>query len=179
MADNATLASLLARMARADHAALHSLYQAEAERLFGLTNAILRNREAAADALHDAFLRVAERAGQYDPAQGDAAAWLGGLVRYAALEQARRRGRERPSDDLMLGDAALAPEALEKVLAGAERKRLHWCLATLEEKYRRGILLAYVHGVSHAQLSARLHLPMASVRGWIRQGLLTLRDCAP
>ena len=171
------LARLLGAVAGGDRAALRRVYEAQSARLFGLAHAILRDRDAAADALHDAFLRVSQRAGQYDPARGAAAAWLAGVVRHAALDQARRRGRELPSDDPALGDAAVAPEALERVSANAEGRRLRECLEGLEEKNRSGILLAFVHGLSHSQIAGRLGLPLGTVKAWIRRGLLHLRDC--
>ena len=171
------LARLLGAVAAGDRAALHRIYEAQSARLFGLANAILRDRDAAADALHDAFLRVSQRAGQFDAARGAASAWLAGVVRHAALDQARRRGRELPSDDPALGDAAVAPEALERVSASADGRRLRECLRRLEEKNRSGILLAFVHGLSHSQIADRLGLPLGTVKAWIRRGLLHLRDC--
>ena len=99
------------------------------------------------------------------------------MVRHAALDQARRRGRELPTDDPTLGDAAVAPEALERVAASADGRRLRACLEGLEEKNRSGILLAFVHGLSHAQVAARLDLPLGTVKAWIRRGLLQLREC--
>jgi RNA polymerase sigma-70 factor (ECF subfamily) len=157
--------------------ALRQLYHLQSVRLYGVAKAILRDREAAADALHDAFLRIAERAGQFDPARGDAAAWLGAVVRHAALDLARRRGREMPTDDAALGDLPVEPEALARVLAGDEAMRLKECLSALEAKNRESILLAFVHGLSHPQISARLALPLGTVKAWIRRGLLQLRDC--
>jgi RNA polymerase sigma-70 factor (ECF subfamily) len=68
-------------------------------------------------------------------------------------------------------------DALERVAASAEGRRLHECLAALEEKNRKGILLAFVHGLSHAQVAARLDLPLGTVKAWIRRGLLRLREC--
>jgi RNA polymerase sigma-70 factor (ECF subfamily) len=171
------LARLLGAVAAGDRAALHGIYEAQSARLFGLANAILRDREAAADAVHDAFLRVSQRAGQYDPARGAAAAWLAGVVRHAALDHARRRGRELPTDDPALGDAAVAPEAMERVAASADGRKLRECLDGLEEKNRSGILLAFVHGLSHSQIADRLGLPLGTVKAWIRRGLLHLRDC--
>ena len=175
--DAEPLPALLSRIATGDRDALRLLYQVQSIRLFGVANAILRDRDAAADALQDAFLRIAQRAAQFDAARGEAAAWLGGIVRHAALDQARRRGREQPTDDPTLGDSAVEPEALARVLASDDSRRLHWCLATLEEKNRRGILLAFVHGLSHAQISARLELPLGTVKAWIRRGLMQLREC--
>lgn len=171
------LAALLAATAAGDRDALRSLYQRQSTRLFGVANAILRDRDAAADALQDAFLRISQRAGQFDPARGEAAAWLGGIVRHAALDLARKRGRELPTDDPALGDQPVPPEALEQVAASAEGRRLRDCLSALDEKNRKGILLAFVHGLSHAQVAAKLDLPLGTVKAWIRRGLLQLREC--
>ena len=170
-------AALLAEIARGDRAALRALYEQQATRLFGIAQAILRDREAAADAMQDAFLRISQRAVQFDPARGEAGAWLGAVARHAALDLARKRGRELPTDDPALGDTAVAPEALERVAADAEGRRLHDCLSALDEKNRKGILLAFVHGLSHAQVAARLDLPLGTVKAWIRRGLLQLREC--
>jgi RNA polymerase sigma-70 factor (ECF subfamily) len=173
----AGLADLLAAAGRGDRRALRAVYDRQATRLFGVANAILRDRDAAADALQDAFLRVAQRAAQFDPARGAAEAWLAAVVRHAALDLARRRGREMPTDDPALGDSAVEPEALEHVAREAEARRLRDCLGALEERNRRGILLAFVHGLSHAQIAARLDEPLGTVKAWIRRGLLRLREC--
>ncbi len=177
MRAEASLADLLAAVADGDRPALRTLYQQQATRLFGVANAILRDREAAADAMQDAFLRISQRASQFDAQRGEAAAWLGGIVRHAALDLARKRGREMPTDDPTLGDTAVAPEALDQIAADAEGRRLRDCLGTLDEKNRKGILLAFVHGLSHAQVAAKLELPLGTVKAWIRRGLLQLREC--
>jgi RNA polymerase sigma-70 factor (ECF subfamily) len=173
----APLAALLAAVAGGDRVALRRLYDLQSVRLFGIANAILRDRDAAADAVQDAFLRVASRAGQFDPARGEAGAWLGAVVRHAALDLARRRGREMPTDDPALGDAPVEADALERVAASAEGRRLRDCLAALEEKNRRGIVLAFVHGLSHAQVADRLGQPLGTVKAWIRRGLARLKEC--
>ncbi|MFC7610389.1 sigma-70 family RNA polymerase sigma factor [Teichococcus aestuarii] len=176
-AEEATLPALIAAVARGEQAALRGVYDRQAARLFGVANAILRDREMAADALHDAFLKLAARAAQFDPARGAAEAWLAGIVRHAALDLARRRGREMPTDDPGLGDTPVPPAALEQVAASEEGRRLRECLLALEESRRHGIVLAFVHGLSHAQIAARLELPLGTVKGWIRRGLLQLRGC--
>jgi RNA polymerase sigma-70 factor (ECF subfamily) len=171
------LPRLLQALAAGEQAALRGIYDRQATRLFGIANAVLRDRDSAADALHDAFLRIATRAGQFDPARGVAEAWLGTIVRHTALDLARKRGRELPSDDPALGDTPVEPEALDRVLAGDDSRRLKDCLSTLEASRREGIVLAFVHGLSHAQIAARLTLPLGTVKAWIRRGLLQLRGC--
>ncbi|MBR0646224.1 sigma-70 family RNA polymerase sigma factor [Plastoroseomonas hellenica] len=171
------LPALIEAIAAGDRLALRAVYMRESTRLFGIATAILRDRDAAADALHDAFLRLAARARQFDPARGAAEAWLGGIVRHAALDLARRRGREMPSDDPTLGDAAVEPAMLETLDAEAQGRRLRACLETLEPRSREGILLAFVHGLSHAEVAARLAEPLGTIKSWIRRGLLRLRSC--
>ncbi|MBS7788837.1 sigma-70 family RNA polymerase sigma factor [Roseococcus sp. SDR] len=170
-------AGLLTRVARGDRAALHALYQLQSVRLFGVAMAILRDRDAAADALHDGFVKIARNAAQFDPARGAAEAWLGSVIRHAALDIARRRGREIPTDDAALGDTPVDAAQLDALATGEEQARLRECLARLPEKNRQGILLAFVHGLSHPQVAARLELPLGTVKAWIRRGLLALREC--
>ncbi len=171
------LSDLLVRVANGERSALQAVYVRQSTRLFGIAMAILRDRAAAADVLQDAFLRVWTRAGSFDRDRGEASVWLSSIVRYAALDVARIRGREIPTDDPDLGDAAVEPDALIALSAAQEGARLHECLGRLEEKNRRGIVLAFVHGLSHPEIAIRLDLPLGTVKSWIRRGLLTLREC--
>ena len=171
------LSPLLSAVARGDRHALRAVYERQSVRLFGVANAILRDRDAAADALQDAFLKIAHRADQFDPARGSAESWLAAIVRYAALDMARARGREIPTDDPGLGDTPVEADALDRIAAQSEGVRLRDCLSSLEERNRRGIVLAFVHGLSHAQIAAQLELPLGTVKAWIRRGLLRLREC--
>lgn len=170
-------AALLARIAREDRAALQALYKLQSVRLFGVAMAILRDRDAASDAVHDGFVKIARRAAQFDPERGAAEAWLGSVIRHAALDIARRRGREMPTDDATLGDMPVEADQLESIAASENGARLRECLATLAEKNRQGILLAFVHGLSHPQIAAKLDLPLGTVKAWIRRGLLSLKEC--
>lgn len=170
-------AALLAAIARGEREGLRRLYAAESRRLFGIALAILRDRAAAADAVQDAFLRVWDRAGQFDPARGEAGAWLATITRHVALDLARARGRESPTDDPTLGDAPVEDDPAARLDDAADAARLRACLATLEEKNRRSILLAFVDGLSHGQIAARLEQPLGTVKAWIRRGLLALREC--
>lgn len=180
-----TLAMLLLAVAageqnkdsRAARDALRGIYQRQNVRLFGVANAVLRDRDQASDALHNAFINIQRRAHQYDPSRGAPEAWLAAIVRYAALDILRARGREMPSDDPALGDTPVEPEALVVLESQENGSRLKQCLERLPEKNRQGIVLAFVHGLSHPQIAARLELPLGTVKAWIRRGLLSLREC--
>jgi RNA polymerase sigma-70 factor (ECF subfamily) len=82
-----------------------------------------------------------------------------------------------PTDDPALGDAPVPPEALERIVASEQGARLRACLSALDPKNRDGIVLAFVHGLSHPQIAARLDQPLGTVKAWIRRGLVRLREC--
>ena len=171
------LNALLSRVAQGERDALKAVYVRQSTRLFGVAMAILRDRSAAADVVQTSFVRIWQRAAQFDAARGDAAGWLGGIVRHAALDAIRRRGREIPSDDPNLGDGAIAADALTRLETAEDNARLRACLEQLDHRNREGILLAFVHGLSHPQIADRLGEPLGTVKSWIRRGLLALRAC--
>lgn len=185
--DGLPLGTLLAAVARDSQAArrqaaLRALYDQEGTRLFGIALAILRDRPAAADAVQTAFLNIWQRAAQFDPARGDAQAWMSAIVRYAALDLARARGREQPDEGWMeslrtADQAALDPDPIERLAAAQDGARLRECLHQLGTRDARLIVLAFVHGLSHTQIAARLDLPLGTVKTWIRAGLHSLRQC--
>ena len=175
--EEAELSAWIFQAGGGDQAALRRLYVAESARLFGIALKILRERSAAQDALQDGFVAVWQRARQFDPARGPARVWLAAIVRHRALDLVRRRGRETLSDDPGLGDEAVTDDPVERIAAAADGARLHDCLKGLEEKNRRSIVLAFVDGLSHAQVAEKLDLPLGTVKAWIRRGLLSLRAC--
>jgi RNA polymerase sigma-70 factor (ECF subfamily) len=176
-AQDTELSAWLAQAAAGDQGALRRIYQAEGSRLYGIALKILRERSAAQDALQDAFVAVWQRARQFDPARGSARVWLAAVVRHRALDLARARGRETLSDDPGLGDEAITDDPTDRIAAAADGARLAHCLGGLEEKNRRSIVLAFVDGMSHAQVAEKLGLPLGTVKAWIRRGLLSLRAC--
>lgn len=97
-------------------------------------------------------------------------------MRYRALDIVRNRAREigghEPAEEV-----DEAPDAFAVLLQSAEGAALQRCLSDLDPERRRIILLAYVDGLSHGELSARLRLPLGTVKSWIRRGLRALRGC--
>ena len=170
------LVDLLLRIAQGDRKAYRAMYSRQSTRLFGIAMAILRDRSAAADVVQDAFLRIWEKARQFDP-ERHPQAWLDAIVRYASLDDARTRGREIPTDDPNLGDRPVETDVLDALQMVEENTKLRHCLAGLEPKNRDAIVLGFVHGLSHPEIAVRLDLPLGTVKSWIRRGLLQLREC--
>ena len=170
------LTDLLVAVAKGDQNALRAVYVRQSTRLFGSAMAILRDRNAAADVVQDSFLKLWQRAHQYDVTRNPQA-WLDAIVRYTALDAARTRGREIPTDDPMLGDGAVEFDVLAAMSSSQDNARLRTCLGGLEPRARQGITLAFVHGMSHPEVAGRMDLPLGTVKSLIRRGLLNLREC--
>jgi RNA polymerase sigma-70 factor, ECF subfamily len=173
----ASLDELLLAVQRGSRAALKRLYELESRRLYGIALRITRRPDLAADALQDAFIQVWQNAARFAPERGSAAAWLTGILRFRALDAMRKLGRETPSDDPTLGDRAEEPDMAAALDLEAAGRALRNCLDALEERQRRCIILAFVDGLSHAEIAQRLPAPLGSVKSWVRRGLLSLRSC--
>lgn len=170
------LTRLLQRCGKGDRAAFRRLYDIEAPRLYGVALGITRNSALAEDAVHDALLQVWKNGARFDPDRGSAAGWLIGLVRYRAIDIVRRRKFEA-SEAEAPEQLDTAPDALDRMVATAEGRALRNCLEALDERKRRAIVLAFVEGLSHAELAERLETPVGTVKSWIRRGLIALKAC--
>lgn len=176
LSDAPPLARLIERCGAGDRAAFRALYDVQAARLYGIALRITRQPGLAADAVHDALLQVWQKAARFDPARGAAEAWLTGLVRYRAIDIIRRQGRETIGAEIPETPDD-APGPLEALLAMRDGAALHRCIATLDAGQRRAILLAFVEGLSHSEIAARIATPLGTVKSWVRRGLLALKEC--
>ena len=176
-ADDA-LAALLRRVAAGDRAAFRRLYDLQAPRLYAVAVRITRQGPLASDAVHDAFLQVWRNADRFEATRGSPEAWLLSLVRYRALDIARRRGREVAQDDLDLPEPVDEdPDPLQRLADRRDATALHLCLGQLEADRRRLLLLAFVDGLSHSEVAERVSMPLGTVKSWIRRSLQSLRLC--
>ncbi len=167
---------LILRCAKGDRDAFRRVYDLWAARLHGIALRITRDPGLAADATQEAFVRLWRHANRFDPARGAGEAYLITLVRYRALDLIRRATREVPGYEAaeMPDDS---PDALDRLTAAAESTALHRCLSLLEPERRRLVVMAFVDGLSHSALAARLDQPLGTVKSAIRRALLSLHAC--
>lgn len=171
-----TLAMLIAAVAGGDAAAFRRIYDLRAARLYGIAFRITRRAPVAADAVQDAFLELWRNAARFDASLGNADVWLASLVRYRALDMTRRQVREVP-DEGRPEEPDEEPDALARLEADSDGTALRRCLAELDPDRRRLLTLAFLDGLSHSELAARLGMPIGSVKTRIRRGLQLLRGC--
>ncbi len=169
-------AELLTGCAGADPKAFRRLYELNGPRLFGVALRITRNAPLASDAVHDAMLQVWRSAARFDPSRGHADSWLLSLVRYRALDLVRKQQRETTGTDLP-EQADEEPDALTKLVTGAEARALRECLGEIDASRRRLVVLAFTDGLTHIQIATATGQPLGTVKSTIRRTLMALRAC--
>jgi RNA polymerase sigma-70 factor, ECF subfamily len=172
------LADLLGRIAARDAAAFSALYKATSAKLYGVVVRILPRGDAAADALQEAYVRIWERAGDFDPVKGSPLAWMATIARNRALDEVRRVS-PNSLEDLPKSFEPAADEI--DPLAARERSEglaaLINCLQALDEEKRAVVLLAYYRGLSREALAERFGRPTPTIKTWLHRSLAQLRDC--
>ena len=169
-------AELLARCALADAKAFRKLYEMNSARLYGVALRITRNPALASDAVHDAMLQVWRNADRYDAERGNADGWLVSLVRYRALDIARKQGRETTGVE-MPEQVDETPDVLSQMVTDADSAALRTCLETVEPPRRRLVLLAFIQGMTQSEIATHVGQPLGTVKSSIRRALLVLRSC--
>jgi RNA polymerase sigma-70 factor (ECF subfamily) len=168
---------LIAAIARGSHPALKRLYELESRRLYGIALRIVQRPAIAAEVVQESFVQVWQNARVFVPEKGSAAGWLTGIVRFRALDAVRKHGRERLTDDPLLGDAPVEPDVVSGLDAKTQSEALRRCLEQLEDNQRRCVVLAFVDGYTHVEIATRLAAPLGSVKSWVRRGLISLKGC--
>jgi RNA polymerase sigma-70 factor (ECF subfamily) len=165
--------ALLYRIQREDELALKILYDLSATRLSNQIFAILNDSHEVEDVLQDVFVSIWQQAKKYSE-KGSAWGWICVLARHRAIDRLRRLSiRQQESTDA-------SPELLNKLSEEVNNIDKHWigqCLSQLPPKTQQAILLSYINGYSHSELSQLLSTPLGTVKAWIRRGLQELKLC--
>jgi RNA polymerase sigma-70 factor (ECF subfamily) len=172
------LADALGRVASGSESALAEVYEHTAAKLFGICLRILGNRSDAEDALQEVYINVWSKAGSFDAQRASPITWLATMARNRAIDRLRSSGGrtyEPVEEALEVADTRPAADALIEQSQGSAR--LSACIDQLDSRQSDAIRTAFFQGVTYAQLATRKGVPLATMKSWVRRGLLTLREC--
>lgn len=150
--------------------------------LLAMAFAIVRDWDLAEDAVHDAFLVVMDKWEEFDP-QTQLFAWVRTIVRYKALEIAKKMKRRLPffSDELLDLVADTLEEKIDEGMA-EQHRRMRNALAECMKMLSRSaiaILDAFYHGQESCLVIAeRMGKTENAVRLLLSRSRKQLRECA-
>jgi RNA polymerase sigma-70 factor (ECF subfamily) len=172
-------ASLVQRLLQRDMRAFEQIYDRHSRLVYGLVYRIVQQAGTAEEVVQDIFLQLWRNAAQYDASRGPFLPWLLTMARHRALDTLRlksERQRRREDQTEELPAVCMAPQ-FEKQLDEKRRAlQVRELMTSLQPQQKRAIELAYFEGLSHTEIAATLREPLGTVKSWIRNGLMRLRE---
>jgi RNA polymerase sigma-70 factor (ECF subfamily) len=173
-----TADALVGRLARGDLGALSALYDRYARDIYAVAAHAL-GRGPAEEVVQDVFVRVWQRASQFEAARGSGAAWIMAIARHRIVDELRRRGRRREVldtiDDLLERPVDHGLVVHEETPEDGRRREVLDAVRQLPEEQRHVILLAYFGGLTQAEIARELECPLGTVKKRTRLALQKLR----
>ena len=171
-------ATLMRRLLRRDVGAFEEIYERHSRIVYSLVLRILRQGSTAEEVVQDIFLQLWRNSAQYD-AKRPFVPWLLTLARNRALDQLRLKGerQRRREEQTEFPQVAIAAPEYERALDDKRRaEQVRALMSSLPSSQKRALELAYFDGLSHSEIAEALHEPLGTVKSWIRNGLLRLKE---
>lgn len=136
-----------------DEQAAAELYDRYSRLIYNVARQVLHDHATSEDILQDVLFQLWRVPDTFDPTKGSLRAWLTVVSRRRAIDFLRARKKEIDVSDLVLSISAtqLAGAVLEDIA-----NKVSELLADLPEKSRITFQLAYVHGLTHTEISELL-----------------------
>lgn len=166
----AELVGLITQAADGDQKAFRRLYDLTHRRLFGVTLLLLKRRDAAEDAVQEAFIRIWTRASTFDASKGLPLPWLARIARNTALDRLRQKTvLTEYLEDCHDARAEVAVSVFEVA-------QWNKCLESLEPNHRAAWWMVHFDGLSREEVAVRMRLPLGTVKSWVFRSSKVIRD---
>ena len=170
---------LMAELASGHQEALQVLHGRHAPLVFHLACRSL-GAPAAEEVTQDVFLRVWQKARDFDPDRGSFRSWILQIARRRVLNELRERGRrpqfDRDSEARLLDLAARDAGPEEQLWAHYRKTAIQRALSALPDEQKQALSLAFFQDLSHEQVAHLLAVPLGTAKGRIRLGLEKLNS---
>ncbi len=171
--------SLMQAIAGGDRSALSELYDRHSPLLLAICRRVLNDASEAEDVLTDVFFEVWSRADRFDGSRGSPVTYLVTLARSRSIDRQRSRAARRTvsSDNPSASNqSSAAPGPLQVSETSEQRKMVQAALTLLDPVHREVIECAFYEGLSHSEIAEKLQKPLGTIKTYIRQGLIRLRE---
>jgi len=177
--DASSDAALVQQLLRRDVRAFEQLYDRHSRIVYGLVVRILQQGSRAEEVVQDVFLQLWRNASRYQASRGPFVPWLLTLARNRALDTLRlksERQRRREDQTEELPQIAQVPQYEQALDEKRRAEVVRSLMSSLSAPQKKAIELAYFEGLSHSEIAEALHEPLGTVKSWIRNGLIRLKE---
>lgn len=175
-----SLDARLASVAGGDIAAFEAVYRELGGSVLGLVRRVLKDVAQSEEVTQEVFVEVWQSAARYEPRLGSARAWVLTIAHRRAVDRVRAEtaAARRDSDvGRRMWNAAAPDDPVEQVVDRMEYEKVRRCLSRLTDLQHECVRLTYYTGYTYKQVAERLDVPLTTVKGRLRDGLIRLRDC--
>ena len=178
--------ALLAALEAGDNEAFSHLVRTYGPRMLATARRLLRDKEAAQEALQDAFLSVHRSISRFER-RSSLATWLQRIVTNAALMKLRSKGRlqECAFDDVLpkfddlgylIGPCTMTDESVDQLMErAAVRKLVRESIDRLPDGHRTILLLRDIEGFATAEVAEFLEISTNAAKVRLHRARLALR----
>jgi RNA polymerase sigma-70 factor (ECF subfamily) len=164
---------LLSQIAEGDRRAYAQLMDRHIDRAFALARRVLGNRSDAEDVVQDAFLKVWQKAGQWQPGRAQFSTWLYRVVVNRCLDLKRKP--VNAALDNVAEQSDDRPDAYEDIATRQRNAKIQAAVADLPERQRTAIALSYTAGMSNAQAAETMEVSVKAFESLLVRAKRELR----
>lgn len=162
-----------AAFAAGDPGAVEDAYRTWGGLVYTIALRTVGNADDAADITQATFLSAWHGRASYDPARAPFKAWISAIARRRSIDHLRRPAQVREFaaaeyHDPHATDIDHASDTVDRIVVRDE-------LDSLPEPARTIVGLAFYSRLTHSEISARLDLPLGTVKSHLRRSLNRLR----
>ncbi|RKS06533.1 RNA polymerase sigma-70 factor (ECF subfamily) [Nocardiopsis sp. Huas11] len=174
------LAASLRQAAVGDLAAFERVYRELSGPVFGVVRRVLLDVAQAEEVTQEVFLEVWRQCARFDAERGSVRSWVLVIAHRRAVDRVRS---EEAAAARVSAAGRLEPERTpadgvsEQVEHRLEREKVRRCLRRLTDVQRDAVRLTYYTGYTQREAADLLDVPLTTVKGRLRDGLIRLRDC--
>lgn len=170
-------AILVTGLAARDERAMEALHARFGSAMRAVALRVTRNERLAEEVVQDSLMAVWRQPAGFDPERGPLGPWLMTITRRKAIDGLRRAAvvqRRIANADL---EAQHAPDDVhQEVWLGVRRDRLYEAIRDLGTDQRRAVELAFMGGLTYAEVARLEGIPLGTAKSRIRLAMLKLRD---
>ena len=164
---------IIALLRQHDKQGVALAYDKYSAALLGVIFRVVADTEVAEEILQDVFLKIWQRAEQYDDSKGRFFTWAMNIARNAAIDYARVKKHQHKNQEL--DSAVHSIDERDQLAPSIDTLDIRRLAATLAPEHRSIIDLIYFNGYTQAETAETLQIPLGTVKTRLRTALGQLR----